>query len=240
MYSNTLILLTTALKKASNLVIRDFNEIENLLSNESYALDYANKTQAKLQEFLHNDISKFKNNYSFLIPPSKHIKNKDESNTFILHGIIGLENFIKAIPYFAMAISLQRDNKIFASVIYNPITNEIFSVEKDNGAFFNQKKVRVANYKNTGISHPSITTDAKSIQLDSSLLSKNISISQCKILDLCYVSTNKINTAVFHNNIPLYNVSPGILFAQESGLVVDSTINDNIINKLVVSNVSVY
>jgi hypothetical protein len=38
----------------------------------------------------------------------------------------------------------------------------------------------------------------------------------------------------------LYNVSPGILFAQEAGLVVDSTISDNIINKLITTNVNAY
>ncbi len=237
MYSNILILLTTALKKGSNLVIRDFNEIENSLSNSSYALNYSKQTQSKLQEFLHTDIAKFKNNYSFFIPPSNNIKNKDESNTFVLHGIIGLENFMRAIPYFAMAISLKRDNKIYASVIYNPITNEIFSVEKNNGAFFNQKKIKIANYKNKNIQNPLITTDTKSINLDSDLLSKNINISQCKILDLCYVSINKINTAIFHNDILEYDISPAILFAQESGLLVHSEIINNNITKLTASNV---
>jgi myo-inositol-1(or 4)-monophosphatase len=49
---------------------------------------------------------------------------------------------------FACAIALERNSEIVASVIYNPVMDELFTAEKGGGAWLNdRKRLRVAGRK---------------------------------------------------------------------------------------------
>lgn len=232
MISPILTLLITAIKKASHSVIRDFNEIESLLNNSAIATEYANKTQEKLLSFLHNDLSKFKPTYSFILMPNNIINNKDESNTFIINGIVGLKNFAQGLPNFAIDISLKRDKEIIASVIFNPISNELYCAEKENGAFFNQKKLRLASFHNSGSAH-TIATDNYFIKQDSNILNYNIAISNCPQLDICHLSSNKINQVCFAKPYSNNALGGALLIASCCGIAIDMKTNKDTITQLI-------
>ena len=67
---------------------------------------------------------------------------------WIIDPLDGTTNFLHGIPLFAVAIALQRGDEIVASVIYNPIMEELFVAEKGSGAWLDDKKrLRVAGRK---------------------------------------------------------------------------------------------
>ena len=71
-------------------------------------------------------------------------KNKDESNSWIIDPIDGTINFLHGIPHFAISIALQSKNEITSGLIFDPIKDEMFYAEKNNGAFFNNQRIRVS------------------------------------------------------------------------------------------------
>ena len=76
------------------------------------------------------------------------IKGTDGQHRWIIDPLDGTTNFLHGIPLFAVAIALQRGEEIVASVIYNPISEELFVAEKGGGAWLDDKKrLRVANRK---------------------------------------------------------------------------------------------
>ena len=216
MFTPALKLLVTAVKKVSTKAIRDFNELEHMQGNVSEANNFANVTQKLIQDTIYEDLHKFKSNYSFIVG-DKLIQNKDESNTIIINGIVGFNNFVRTIPYFAINVVLARDFKPFASVYYNPITNEMFSAEQGFGAFYNKLKLRyhATENKPSTISYTDYLGFASLPHSDS----HSVYISGCKALDLCYLSANKIDSCYFKDNISYAETMGALLIAQESNLI---------------------
>ena len=62
------------------------------------------------------------------------LKNKDTKNTWIIDPIDGTINFLHGIPHFAISIGMMSNNEIKSGLIFDPIKNEMFYAEKNNGA----------------------------------------------------------------------------------------------------------
>ena len=60
------------------------------------------------------------------------------------------------MPLFCIAIALERDGDIVAGLTYNPISDELYTAEKGQGAFLNSRRLRVAARK--GLADALITT----------------------------------------------------------------------------------
>ena len=61
---------------------------------------------------------------------------------------MGLLNFLHGVPHFAISIALKIENEIISGLIYDPIKDEMFYAEKDNGAYLNNKRIRVSKKNN--------------------------------------------------------------------------------------------
>ncbi len=53
-------------------------------------------------------------------------------------------NFLHGIPLFAISVALVRNGVPFAGVIFNPVTDELYVAEKGQGAYLNDRRLRVA------------------------------------------------------------------------------------------------
>ena len=80
---------------------------------------------------------KSKKNYSFITEETGKIINKNKDIFWIIDPIDGTTNFLHGVPHFAISVALQTDGEIVIGLIFDPIKNEIFYAEKDNGSFVN-------------------------------------------------------------------------------------------------------
>ena len=67
--------------------------------------------------------------------------------------VSGIKNFSHGISYFASSIVLVVGGIVIASIIYDPIRDEMFFAEKGKGAYLNNSRIRVSsnNKKNRAI-----------------------------------------------------------------------------------------
>ena len=70
---------------------------------------------------------------------------KDSEYSFVVDPIDGTRNFVRHIPVFFVGIGLVKDKKTILSIIFNPITKELFYAIKSKGAFLNGKQIKVSN-----------------------------------------------------------------------------------------------
>jgi myo-inositol-1(or 4)-monophosphatase len=82
--------------------------------------------------------------YNILGEESGHSDNKGEYS-WVVDPLDGTANFMNAIPIFAVSIALVRGNEMVLGVIYNPITDSMFSAIKGKGAFCNGQEITVSN-----------------------------------------------------------------------------------------------
>ena len=146
--SPNLNIMIKACEKVSKVIIRDFGEIENLQVAKKGPRDFVTKTDKRVEKILIEELNKAKKNYSFLTEESGKIENNDKDKIWIIDPIDGTINFLHGIPHFAISIALKSDDEIICGLIFDPIKDEMFYAEKNNGAFFNNQRIRVSKKNN--------------------------------------------------------------------------------------------
>ena len=137
-----------ACEKASKTLIRDFGEVEKLQVSIKGPLDFVSSADTKAEKIIINELTKSRKNYSIISEEDGSKVNEDKNNVWIIDPIDGTTNFLHGIPHFAISIALKSYNEIVSGVIYDPIKDEMFYAEKNNGAYCNNQRIRVSNKKN--------------------------------------------------------------------------------------------
>lgn len=93
------------------------------------------------QIILRNLIQAFPN-FNIYAEESGETDNESEY-TFVIDPLDGTNNFVMGIPDFAVSIGLLKNEEVIFGVIYNPVTDQLYTAEKGKGAFLNGKQIRV-------------------------------------------------------------------------------------------------
>ena len=145
--SANLNIMIKASEKASKRLIRDFGEIEKLQVSVKGPSDFVSNADIKAEKIIIEELSKAKQNYSIISEEDGSKINKDKENFWIIDPIDGTTNFLHGVPHFAISIALRSGDEIVSGLIYDPIKDEMFYAEKNNGAFFNNQRIRVSKKK---------------------------------------------------------------------------------------------
>ena len=208
--SANLNIMIKASEKASKILIRDFGELEKLQVSSKGPLDFVTNSDKKVEKVILNELSKSRKNYSILSEEIGEIKNSDKDNFWIVDPIDGTTNFMHGVPHFAISIALKTNNEIVSGLILDPIKNEMFYAEKNNGAFFNNKRVRVSKKRN--LDQCLFATGGKN-EFKSKL---NTRRSGSAALDMAYVGAGRYD-GHFQKNLKIWDVAAGIIIIKEAG-----------------------
>jgi myo-inositol-1(or 4)-monophosphatase len=210
--SPNLNLMIKACEKVSKVIIRDFGELENLQVSKKGPKDFVTKTDKRVEKILIDELTKSKKNYSFITEETGEILNKNKDNFWIIDPIDGTTNFLHGIPHFAISIALKREDEIISGLVFDPIKNEIFYAEKDNGSFFNNNRIRVSNKSN--IDECLFSSNCEGIKLIYPKL--NLRNTGCAALDLAYVGCGRFD-GYFHDKINIWDIAAGKIIIEEAG-----------------------
>ena len=231
--SPNLNIMIKACEKASKILIRDFGEIENLQVSKKGPNDFVTNSDLKTEKIIIEELKKAKPNYSVISEENGIEINKDIKNTWIIDPIDGTVNFLHGVPHFAISIALKSNNDIISGLIFDPIKNEMFYAEKNNGAFFNNHRIRVS--KKSELNNCLFVTGEK--------VTNNIDLiyrkSGCASLDMAYVASGRYD-GYFQNNLNLWDIAAGIVLVKEAGGIVnqiDLSVNTNI--KIIASSADI-
>ena len=146
--SSNLNIMIKASEIASKILIRDFGEIEKLQVSKKGAADFVTNADLKVENIIIEELKKARPDFSFISEENGIKNNKNINNTWIIDPIDGTINFLHGVPHFAISIALKSNNEIVSGIIYDPIKDEMFYAEKNNGAFFNNQRIRVSKKNN--------------------------------------------------------------------------------------------
>ena len=231
--SANLNIMIKASEKASKILIRDFGEIEKLQVSKKGPADFVTNSDFKTEKIIIEELKKAKPNYSILSEENGFENNKDKNNTWIIDPIDGTVNFLHGIPHFAISIALKSNDEIISGVIFDPIKNEIFYAEKNNGAFFNNHRIRVS--KKNEINDCLFVTGGKLMNE----LELPYRKSGCAALDLAYVAAGRYD-GYFQKDLNLWDIGAGIILVEEAGGIIneiDLSITKNV--KIIASSTDI-
>ncbi len=100
----------------------------------------------EISDFLKQEISEnFADHHIYSEEGEESQDNKNSPWEWVIDPIDGTSNFSRSIPHFAVCIGLLYDGVPVVGVVYNPITDELFSFEKDKGVFLNQTPIKASS-----------------------------------------------------------------------------------------------
>jgi myo-inositol-1(or 4)-monophosphatase len=232
--SSNLNIMIKAAEKASKSLIRDFGEVEKLQVSKKGPRDFVTKTDKRVEEILIDELTKYKKNFSFLTEESGRIEKRDADNVWIIDPIDGTTNFLHGIPHFAISIALKIDNELVSALIHDPIKNEMFYAEKNNGSYFNNQRIRVS--KKINLEECLFGTNRQGVIFTD----LNVRYSGSAALDLAYVGSGRLD-GFFQNNLNLWDIAAGILIIDEAGGKVNNIKLNEINNiNLKASSINIY
>ena len=208
--SANLNIMIKAAEKASKILIRDFGELEKLQVSIKGPSDFVTNSDKKTEKIIIEELTKSRKNYSIISEEIGEIKNLDKDNVWIIDPIDGTTNFMHGIPHFAISIALKSKDEIIAGLIFDPIKNEIFYAEKDNGAYFNNQRIRVS--KKRSIKECLFATGGQE-EIDNKL---NTRKTGSAALDLAYVGAGRYD-GYFQKKLNIWDIAAGIIIVKEAG-----------------------
>jgi len=212
--SPNLNIMIKASEKASKILIKDFGEIENLQVSKKGPKDFVTNSDLKVEKIIIEELKKAKPNYSIISEEKGSELNKDKDNTWIIDPIDGTINYLHGIPHFAISIALKSKSEIISGLIYDPIKDEMFYAEKNNGAFFNNSRMRVS--KKINLEECLFVTGGNTNFVPNISYRK----SGCAALDMAYVASGRYD-GFFQKNLNIWDIAAGIVLVKESGGIIN-------------------
>jgi myo-inositol-1(or 4)-monophosphatase len=128
---------------------------------------------------------------------------------------------------------IKSNDEIISGLIFDPIKNEMFYAEKNNGAFFNNHRIKVS--KKSELDNCLFVTGGK-IKNEIELPFRK---SGCAALDMAYVASGRYD-GFFQNNLSLWDIAAGIILVKEAGGMlnkIDLSVNKNL--KIIASSTDI-
>jgi myo-inositol-1(or 4)-monophosphatase len=212
-------------RKASRMLKRDFGEVEHLQVSLKGPANFVSAADRRAEETLRTELAKARPGYGFLGEESGTREGSDRTNTWIVDPLDGTTNFLHGIPQFAISIALERAGTIVAGVIYNPVTDELYTGERGKGAFLNDRRLRVAGRKRLvdavigcGLPHHGRGDLALGLRELAAVQDKVAGLRRfgAAALDLAFVAAGRLD-GFWERNLSPWDMAAGLLLVREAG-----------------------
>lgn len=217
--------MVQAALKAGRRLSRDFGELENLQVSRKGPGDFVSNADLQAEKILKEELRRARPNFGFLMEESGEEVGVDKSHRWIVDPLDGTTNFLHGIPMFAISIALQHEDRIVAAVIYNPATDDLFTAERGRGAFYNDRRIRVAGRDDfhdcviaTGVPHLGRGKHKPYLDQLETIMGEVSGIRRmgAASLDLAYVAAGRFD-GYWEEYIHPWDMAAGILLVREAG-----------------------
>jgi myo-inositol-1(or 4)-monophosphatase len=228
--------MTAAARKAARGLTRDFGEVEQLQVSIKGPANFVSAADHRSEETLFKELSKARPGYGFLMEERGAVEGNDKTHRWLVDPLDGTTNFLHGIPHFSISIGLEREGEVVAGLVYNPISDEMFTAEKGKGAFLNdRRRLRVAARKDladavivTGIPHRGRAGHDRFLKEARALMPLVAGIRRMgsAALDLAFTAAGRFD-GYWEYGLGAWDVAAGALLVREAGGFVTDLAGDS-------------
>ncbi|SFZ83631.1 myo-inositol-1(or 4)-monophosphatase [Devosia enhydra] len=226
MRSALLNVMVQAALAAGKSLVRDFGEVEHLQVSRKGPADFVSNADRRAEQVVFDALRKARPTYAFLMEEGGEVAGTDGQHRWIVDPLDGTTNFLHGIPMFAVAIALERGDEIVASVIYNPVMDELYTAEKGGGAWLNdRRRLRVAGRRHladavvcTGIKVTGTENDTLTLRQLGQIAPAVAGIRRTgsASTDLAWLASGRFD-GFWEARLAPWDVAPGLLMVREAG-----------------------
>ena len=217
--------MTAAARKAGRAIVRDFGELENLQILRKGLSDFVTKSDLKSERILKEELLRTRPHYCFVMEESGIVDGPDKSHRWYIDPLDGTTNFMHGVPHFAISIGLEREGQLVAGVVFNPVTDDMYTAEKGQGAWHNDRRLRVSARRElgdslvaTGIPHLGRPGQPEFLGELNSVMREVAGVRRfgAAALDLAWVAAGRYD-AFWERSLSPWDLAAGTVIVREAG-----------------------
>ena len=139
----TLNIAVKAARRAGSIITRASEDIGSLTINDKGYNDFVTEVDLASEKEIIRVLKASYPDHAFLGEESGLTHQAD--NIWIIDPLDGTTNFLHGFPQYCISIALEQKGEITQAVIYDPNRNDLFTATKGQGAYLNQRRMRVSN-----------------------------------------------------------------------------------------------
>ncbi len=248
--SPNLNIMIKAARKAGRKLVRDFGEVENLQVSIKGPGDFVTAADRKAEQVIRDELMEARPNYGWLGEESEPVEGKDPTRRWIVDPLDGTTNFLHGLPHWCISIGLEHKGEIVAGVILDPIRDEIFVAEQGQGAWLNDRRIRVSGRRDmsgmifaTGVPWGDSEDLPKALGDMAKLLPRCAGVRRfgAAALDLAYVAAGRYD-GFWERGLNAWDIAAGICILREAGALFGSLSDGDVLETgdLIAANGEIY
>jgi len=139
----TLNIAVKAARRAGSIITRASEDIGSLTINDKGYNDFVTEVDLASETEIIRVLKASYPDHAFLGEETGLSHQAD--NVWIIDPLDGTTNFLHGFPQYCISIALEEKGEITQAVIYDPNRNDLFTATKGQGAYLNQRRMRVSN-----------------------------------------------------------------------------------------------
>jgi myo-inositol-1(or 4)-monophosphatase len=212
-----------AARSAGNLIVRSLDRLDSLSIQTKDRNDFVTEVDQNAEREIISILHKAYPGHGFLAEESgAHAGNDYE---WIIDPLDGTTNFLHGFPQFAVSIALRHKGRLEQAVVYNPLSQELFTASRGSGAFLNERRIRVSQQKGlegallgTGFPFKAQQHLDAYLGMFRALFPDTAGIRRpgSAALDLAYVAAGRLD-GFWEIGLNVWDMAAGVLLIQEAG-----------------------
>ena len=212
-----------AARNAGNLIVRALDRVGQLSVTAKSRNDFVTEVDKQAEQEIIATLRKSYPNHGILAEESG--TQAGDEYQWIIDPLDGTTNFLHGFPQFAVSIALQHRKRLEQAVVYDPLSQELFTASRGAGAQLNEMRIRVATRTSldgallgTGFPFKDQQHLDAYLEMFRALLPPTAGIRRAgsAALDLAYVASGRLD-GFWEIGLSKWDMAAGILLIQEAG-----------------------
>jgi myo-inositol-1(or 4)-monophosphatase len=212
-----------AARSAGNVILRYMNRIDGLNIVEKQQLDFVSEVDKLAEAEIIKELRRAYPDHAILAEESGAIGKGPL--TWVIDPLDGTHNYLRGIPHFSVSIALLEKGVPIHAVVFDPLRDELYTASKGDGAYINDRRMRVSKRENLGgamiaTGFPFRQREHLVPQLDMTRAilgqAEDIRRSGSAALDLAYVAAGRYD-GYFEIGLKPWDMAAGVLLVHEAG-----------------------
>ncbi len=230
MASANLNIMIKAARKAGRSLVKDFREVENLQVSVKGAGDFVTRADREAERIIKEDLRGARPTYGWVGEETGTDAGQDPTRRWLVDPLDGTTNFLHGLPHWAVSIALEHKGEVVAAVVFDPAKDELFTAERGDGAFLNDKRLRVSGRRQmiesifaTGVPFGGRRDLPATLSDLARLMPQTAGVRRwgAAALDMAYVAAGRFD-GYWERGINSWDIAAGILLVKEAGGFVEA------------------
>lgn len=212
-----------AARAAGNVIQRYQNRVEGLAIVEKQRMDFASEVDRLAEAEIIREIRRAYPDHGILAEESGAVA--QGRATWVIDPLDGTHNYLRGIPHCCVSIALVERGEPVHAVIFDPMRGDLFTASKGDGAFLNDRRIRVST--RDGLPGAMLATGfpwRQRAHLDAQLAMTRALLAEAEdlrrtgsaALDLAYVACGRFD-GYFEIGLKPWDLAAGCLLVREAG-----------------------